>query len=125
MFYSFAADLVFVFHLLFIIFAGAGSLFVLKWSWVAILHIPAAIWATLIEFKGWICPLTPLENYLRHAAGEAGYSGGFIAHYLIPIIYPDGLTRDIQIVIGVIFLVINLSVYGWALTHWLTQRQNR
>jgi len=112
MFYSIVADFVVILHLAFIVFAVMGSLLVLKWPRVAIFHIPAAIWATLIEFAGWICPLTPLENYLRRGAGEAGYEGGFINHYLIPIIYPDGLTREWQIFAGIVLIVINLGVYG-------------
>ena len=78
-------------------------------AWV---HLPLAIWGALIEFTGWICPLTPLENTLRRAAGEAGYAGGFIEHYLIPIVYPSGLTRGTQLALGVAVILINMFAYG-------------
>ena len=82
-------------------------------------HIPAAVWGALIEFKGWICPLTPWENQLRLAGGEAGYSGGFIEHYLIPIIYPDDLTSQIQVALGIFVILINVFIYVWILFRWL------
>jgi len=77
------------------------------------LHMPSVIWAALIEFKGWICPLTPWENQLRQAGGEAGYTGGFIEHYIIPIIYPDKLTLEMQIIFGIFVIVINVIIYSW------------
>lgn len=117
MWQSIAADLIVVLHFGFVLFVVAGALLVLKWRWLAFLHIPAAVWGALIEFMGWICPLTPLENHLRHAAGQAGYSGGFIEHYLMPILYPDGLTRNLQIGIGIFFVAINLAIYGWIIKH--------
>ena len=110
MWFSFAADLIVVLHLGFILFAVVGALLVLKWRWVLFLHIPAAAWATLIEFQGWLCPLTPLENSLRAAAGQTGYGEGFIAHYLLPIIYPAGLTREIQITLGIFVIAINPAI---------------
>lgn len=109
---KFSADLLVVIHFAFILFVIFGGLLVLKWGKVSILHIPCALWGALIEFRGWICPLTPLENHFREAAGGAGYAGGFIDHYLVPIIYPEGLTQGVQVALGVIVLVINLSVYG-------------
>ena len=118
MIYSFLADLLVVIHLLFILFVIFGGLLVLWRKWIAFLHIPAAVWGALIEFKGWICPLTPLENHLRQLGGEQGYSGGFIEHYLIPIIYPDELTRTFQIILGIFVVVLNLMVYGWILYKW-------
>ncbi len=109
--YSVAADIVVVLHLLFIVFAVLGGLLVLKWQKLIWLHVPAAIWGVLIEFAGWICPLTPLEKKLRAASGSNGYSGGFVEHYIIPIIYPAGLTREVQVILGLIVLVMNVVVY--------------
>jgi len=115
MIYSFLADLLVVIHLLFILFVIFGGLLVLWRKWIAFLHIPAAVWGALIEFKGWICPLTPWENQLRQAGGEAGYSGGFIEHYLIPVIYPDKLTHEMQVILGVFVVVLNAAIYSWIL----------
>ena len=118
MIYSFLADLLVVIHLLFILFVIFGGLAVIWRKWVAFLHIPAAVWGALIEFEGWICPLTPWENQLRQAGGQAGYSGGFIEHYLIPVIYPDYLTWQIQLTLGIFVIVINVFIYGWILLRW-------
>ena len=106
-------------HLLFVLFVVAGGFLVLRWRPVMLLHLPAAIWGALIEFKGWICPLTPLENWLRRRGGQAGYGGGFVEHYLLPILYPSGLTRPVQIVLGGLVLAINLGVY------WMAWRRRR
>ncbi len=113
--YRTLADLVVIVHFGFVLFAVLGALLVLKWRWVAWVHIPAAVWAALIEFAGWICPLTPLENWLRVRSGAAGYRGGFVEHYILPILYPEGLTRGVQVVLGVLVLLINLAIYGWLL----------
>jgi hypothetical protein len=113
MLYSILADIVVAIHFLFILFVALGALFVLKWPWVIYLHLPAAAWGALIMFVGWICPLTPIENRLRISAGEAGYSGGFIDQYLMPVIYPAGLTRDIQIWLGLGVILLNMLVYGF------------
>ena len=107
-----AAQLVVLLHLAFILFVVFGALLVLRWPRLAWLHLPAVIWATLIEFFGGICPLTPWENQLRRIAGESGYSGGFIEEYLLPIIYPAELTRELQIGLGIGVLAINLLLYG-------------
>jgi hypothetical protein len=112
---SVAADFILVFHFAFIVFVVLGGLLVLKWRRVAVLHIPCVLWGALIEFRGWICPLTPLENYFRETAGAAGYAGGFIDHYLVPLVYPVDLTRELQITFGIAVLVINLCVYGLVL----------
>jgi hypothetical protein len=85
---------------------------------VAVLHLPAAAWGALIEFQGWICPLTPLENSLRASAGQAGYRGGFIEHYLLPVLYPAGLTRGVQLALGSGVIVVNLVVYGFLMARW-------
>ena len=109
------ADVVIVIHLAFILFAVLGGFLVWRWRQLAWLHVPAFCWATAIELWGWICPLTPLENWLRERGGKAGYDTGFIEHYLLPLIYPATLTREVQIVLGVLVLAINLSIYGWLL----------
>ncbi len=118
MVYSFLADIVTIIHLLFILFVIFGGFLVLKWRWIIYFHIPAAVWGALIEFKGWICPLTPWENQLRQAGGEAGYSGGFIEHYILPVMYPENLTQEIQVILGIFVIVINLTVYGWIIYRW-------
>lgn len=110
--YRVLADGVLLLHLLFILFVVGGSLIVLRRPRLAWVHLPVALWGALIEFVGWICPLTPLENALRRLAGEAGYGGGFVEHYLLPIVYPGALTQEIQIVLGLLVVGINLLVYA-------------
>lgn len=105
------ADAVVVLHLLFIVFALAGGALVLWRPRFAWLHLPAAVWAAYVEFSGTICPLTPLENTLRHRAGGAGYEGGFVEHYVIPLIYPPGLTPAVQYAIGAIVVAVNVVFY--------------
>lgn len=112
MIYSLLAEIVLVIHFLFIVFVVIGALLVLKWHWLIYVHLISAFWGALIMFTGWICPLTPLENHLRRAAGESGYTGGFIEQYLIPVVYPTGLTRELQIGFGISVIVINLVLYG-------------
>lgn len=112
---SILADGVVLLHFCFILFVVFGGFLLLRRKWVAALHLPAVIWAAAIEFRQGICPLTPLEQGLRRAAGEAGYSGGFIEHYLVPIIYPAGLDARLQYILGTLVIVINLAVYGWVL----------
>jgi hypothetical protein len=107
------ADAVLALHLGFVLFAVAGALCVLRWPRLAWLHAPAALWAAWIELAGWICPLTPLENALRERAGQAGYSGGFVEHYLLAWLYPDGLTPQVQIALGAAVLVLNALLYAW------------
>ncbi|MBU2622644.1 MAG: DUF2784 domain-containing protein [Proteobacteria bacterium] len=107
-----AADIIVLVHLMFIVFVVTGGFFVLKWPKIAWLHIPAVIWGALIEFAGWVCPLTPVENSLREAGGKAAYQSEFINHYIIPVIYPAGLTREIQFVMGCIVIVLNVLIYG-------------
>ena len=119
-----SADLLVVVHFAFIAFVVLGGFLVVKWGRVAILHIPCALWGTLIEFRGWICPLTPLENHFREAAGSARYNGGFIDQYVMPLVYPQGLTREMQISLGVMILAFNLCVYGVVLVH-LANRKKR
>ena len=112
MFEKIIADFLVIIHLTFICFVVFGGILVMHRKWIAIIHLPAVAWGTLIEFQGWICPLTPMEQHFRHLAGQSGYSGGFIDHYLIPIIYPSGLTRPIQMAIGFFVIAINLTIYG-------------
>lgn len=107
-----AADGIVVLHFVFIIFVVLGGVAVSRLPKLIWLHLPTATWGAFIEFSGRVCPLTPLENKLRNAAGEAGYSGGFVEQYLIPVVYPDDLTRWVQIGLGVGVVVINLVVYG-------------
>jgi hypothetical protein len=113
--YSFLADLVVGVHVAFVVFVVLGGLLVLRWPWVAGLHLPAAVWGVLIEFAGWICPLTPLEQSLRQRAGTQGYSGSFIEHYMLPLLYPSALTRNIQWVLGSAVLTLNLAIYAYVL----------
>jgi hypothetical protein len=115
MLYRTLADAVVLVHFAFVIFVVGGALLVLKWPRVAFVHLPAAVWGALIEFAGWICPLTPLENWLRMKGGVAGYGGGFIEHYILPVLYPPGLTRGVQVGLGAIVVLVNLGVYGWVL----------
>ncbi|MDX2349861.1 MAG: DUF2784 domain-containing protein [Porticoccus sp.] len=112
------ADAVVIFHLLVIIYGLLGGLFVLWRHWTIVLHLPLAIWVSVIEFTHWICPLTPLEKWLRESGGAEAYSAGFVEHYLIPIIYPPGLTPEIQIVLGLGAIGVNLLVYGYVFFRW-------
>ena len=108
---SIAANALLLIHLGFVLFVALGGLLVLKWRRVAWVHLPCAAWGILIEFNGWICPLTPLENHFRRLAGEAGYDGGFLQHYIWPVLYPSGLTRGMQVVLGLAVLGLNLYIY--------------
>ena len=110
-----AADLVVLLHLGFILFVALGGFLVLRWQRLAWVHVPAVIWGALVEIAGWICPLTPLENSLRKAAGDAAYTGGFIEQYIVPIIYPAAMTREMQIGLGAAVIIINLLVYRVAI----------
>jgi len=114
-FYSLLADLVLISHLMFILFILAGGLLALRWKRAAWFHLPAAAWGVLIELADWICPLTPLENRLRLKAGELGYERGFIEHHLLPIVYPEGLNRNLQLALGGLVVVVNAMVYAYVL----------
>src|SRR5262245_47138486 len=100
MMYPLLADLVLIAHLAFVVLVLCGRLLVRKWRWIARLGLPAVVWGAVVEFTGWICPLTPLENWLRVQGGEAGYEDDFMTHYLLPILYPADLTRNIQMLLG-------------------------
>ena len=108
-----AADAVLVLHLAFIVFAALGALLALRTPRVLFLQVPAALWGFLVEAAGWYCPLTTLENRLRQLAGDAGYAGDFIEHYLIALIYPPGLTRPQQGVLALLLIAVNAAVYLW------------
>lgn len=113
MLYRLAADGVLVLHAAFVLFVVLGGLLVLRRPRLAWVHLPAAAWGAAIEFWGWICPLTPLEQALRRRGGEAGYTGGFVEHYVVALLYPQGLTRGLQLAIGLFVLAVNLAVYAW------------
>ncbi|MBM4188509.1 MAG: DUF2784 domain-containing protein [Gemmatimonadetes bacterium] len=113
--YRIAADLVVLLHLAFVGFVVLGGLLAIRRRWVVWFHLPAAIWGTWIELSGGVCPLTPLENALRRRGGQAGYSGGFVEHYLIPILYPSGLTPAIQYLLAGVVVIVNVAVYGYLL----------
>ena len=112
MLFRLAADLVVGAHFLFILFVVAGGFLAWRWRWLAWLHLPAAVWGAVIELMDWICPLTPLENEFRRRAGAVGYHGGFIEHYLLPIIYPAGLTSGIRILLGILVVLLNAFAYA-------------
>lgn len=109
--YRLLANAVVASHGLFILFVLFGGFLTWRRRWVAALHIPCAVWGMLIEYRGWICPLTPLENTLRAKAGQQGYSGGFVEHYVVPAIYPSGLTSRVQVMLGTFVLVVNVLAY--------------
>ncbi|HEY8259168.1 MAG TPA: DUF2784 domain-containing protein [Gemmatimonadales bacterium] len=111
--YRFLADLVLGLHFLFVLFVVIGGLLLVRWPRLAWIHLPAAVWGAVIELGGWVCPLTPLENMLRARAGEAGYEGGFIEHYILPVLYPGNLTRGIQLALAAVVIVVNLGIYGY------------
>jgi hypothetical protein len=112
-----AADAVLVIHFAFVAFAVLGGFLVLRWPRLAWIHLPAVAWGALIEFGGWICPLTPLEVSLRRAAGQAGYSGDFVAHYVVALLYPEVLTRPMQIALGALVVLINVLLYAIVVRH--------
>jgi Protein of Unknown function (DUF2784) len=109
------ADLVVAVHFLFVLFVVLGGLLVLRWPKVAYAHLPAAVYGAAIEFFGWICPLTPLENSLRRQAGDTGYSAGFIEHYILPLLYPSALTRNIQLLLGFLVIAVNVAIYAYVI----------
>lgn len=118
MFWRMAADALVVIHLGFILFVMLGGLLLLRWPSLIWLHVPAVAWGVIVECLHLGCPLTPWENQLRRMAGQAGYEGGFIEHYLIPLIYPAGLTPQIQLWLGAIVVLVNLVVYAWLIWRW-------
>jgi len=111
--YQIGASGLVLLHLGFVGFVVAGGLLCLKWRRVIWVHIPAVIWGIAIELTGWICPLTPLENYLRQKAGEQTYATDFVFHYLMPILYPETLTRTLQLLMGLVVALINIAIYAY------------
>ena len=109
--YRFLADTIVFLHFCFVLFVLSGGIMVVRWKWMALLHVPAALWGMIVELSGWRCPLTPLENALRKAGGGVKYEGGFVEHYIMPILYPAGLTRDFQITLGLLIAVITIIAY--------------
>ena len=124
MIYGLLADLVLALHALFVVFVVLGGLLALRWRRAVFVHVPCALWGAWVTMAGWICPLTPLEVTLRQRAGEGGYAGGFLEHYLVPILYPGDLTRGIQIGLGVVGLVLNIAIYV-AMTRWWRRSRRR
>jgi hypothetical protein len=120
--YRLLADLTVLVHFAFIVFVVGGALLVVRWPRLVWLHLPCAVWGTWIEFTGRICPLTPLENHFRRLAGASGYEGGFIEHYILPVVYPAGLTPRVQVVLGLLVVAVNLLLYTWIVTRWRRRR---
>jgi hypothetical protein len=111
MIFRWMANSVIWLHVAFVLFVGFGALLVFRWPKAAYFHVPTVFWGALIEFTGWVCPLTPLENWLRTAGGQSAYRGAFVDRYLMPILYPDGLTHETQITIGVALFGVNGLLY--------------
>jgi len=105
------ADLVVILHFTFVLFVVFGGLLALRWPKVAYVHLPVAVYGALIELVGWICPLTPLEKRLRESAGLQDYQGGFVEHYILPVLYPSGLTRGVQLTLGLLVIAANVTIY--------------
>ena len=113
MFWAILADAVVGLHLAFVAFVVGGGLAVLRWPRLAWIHLPAAAWGVIVEIAGWVCPLTPLELALRARGGAEGYRGDFVGQYVLPVLYPENLTRPTQVVLGAFVIVVNVAVYGW------------
>lgn len=122
MLYRALADFVVLAHLAFILFVLLGGLLALRWRRTPWIHLPAVAWGAAVELFGWFCPLTPLENRLRQASGSAGYAGGFVERYLVPIVYPEDLTREVQLALACLVVLVNAVVY---LTVWRVRRARR
>jgi hypothetical protein len=125
MLFRLAADAVIVVHAAFIAFVVLGGLLVARWPRLVWAHIPAAVWGAFIEFAGWICPLTPLENELRYRGGLTRYEGDFVERYLLPVLYPEHLSRDIQFVLGAFVVVLNVAAYWYVVRRAAPPRRVR
>ena len=119
MLYQLSADLIVILHFGFVLFVLMGGILLVKWPRLAWLHLPAVAWGAFVEFSGWMCPLTPLENWLRVHGGDASYAGDFIAQYVMTLLYPETLTRELQLVLGTAVIAVNLVIYAWL---WRTYR---
>ena len=118
MLFTLAAEAVLLIHLAYIAFVLLGAAIAARWRWIIFVHIPAAGWGFFVELTGRICPLTYLENFLRTRAGLSGYTESFIEHYMLAIIYPVGLTREIQFILAGVVIVVNIAIYGWLFYYW-------
>lgn len=123
--YRFLADLLVAVHLAFVLFVVLGGGLVFWRRRLVFLHLPVALWGVFIELSGWVCPLTPLEVRLRILGGRAGYSGGFVDHYILPVLYPPGLTREQQVWLGILVGALNLGIYGLVVWNVLKDRRDR
>jgi len=110
--YRLLADLVLLVHATFVVFVVLGGFAVLRWPRAAWVHLPVVLWGAGIEFTGGLCPLTPLENHWRRLAGDQGYGGGFVEHYLLAALYPEGLTRGVQLALGLLVVAVNVAIYA-------------
>ncbi len=118
MLFRFAADVVLLIHLAFIVFALLGAAIAARRRWIIAVHLPAATWGFFVELTGRICPLTYLENHFRIKAGLSGYTESFVEHYVLAIIYPVGLTREIQFILASVVVIVNIAIYGWVFYYW-------
>ncbi len=123
--YRFLADLVVAGHLAFVLFVVLGGALVFWRRRFVFLHVPLALWGVFVELSGWVCPLTPLEVRLRILGGQAGYAGGFVDRYLIPLLYPPGLTREQQVLLGILVGALNLGIYGLIVWRMVRARRGR
>ena len=124
MLYRLAADLALVTHFAFITLVVAGALVAFRYAWFAWIHVPAAFWGAFVELTGRICPLTTVENFFRTRAGQEGYAVSFVEHYIFPVIYPAGLTRDVQLMLAGLVVVVNVIIYATILLRQRTVRQS-
>ncbi|MDX1404661.1 MAG: DUF2784 domain-containing protein [Woeseiaceae bacterium] len=124
MFYRLAADLTLLTHFAFIVLVIGGALLVLRYPWFVWIHVPAAVWGAYVELSGRLCPLTTLENWLRWRAGEDGYSVSFVEQYVLPVIYPAGLTRDIQLLLAAVVITVNVALYSFILLRYRKKLTN-
>lgn len=113
-----AADAVLLVHAAFILFVLFGAMLTIWWRWLPVVHLPALIWGVFVELTGRVCPLTPLENSLLLRAGQSGYSDSFIEHYVLNLIYPSGLTLEVQWLLASVVVIVNVVIYGWLLQRW-------
>jgi hypothetical protein len=111
MLFQAVADLVVLVHLAFIVFVVLGGVLARRWRWIPWVHVPFLLWSALLEFCGWMCPLTPLENWLRRAGGASAYTGSFVEQYVLPIVYPAALTRQAQVALGLLLCLVNAAIY--------------
>jgi len=113
-----AADAILLLHTAFILFVLFGATLAVWWRWIPAVHLPAAAWGVFVELTGRVCPLTPLENSLRLRAGQSGYSDSFIEHYILDLMYPPGLTEQVQFTLAGIVVVVNAIIYVWLIRRW-------